>query len=39
MVDQLDGGELKCHGGHGGHVRGGDSFRPYHVVVSSLILA
>ena len=38
MVNQLGGGELECHGGHGGHVRSGDSFWHSQAVASFLDL-
>ena len=39
MVNQLSGGELECHGGHGGRARSGDSFRRTQAVASLLDLA
>ena len=34
-MDQLDNGELKCHGGHGGHAQNGDAFRRNQAVASN----
>ena len=35
-MNQLDGNELECHGGHGGRVRSDDSFRRSQAVASFL---
>ena len=39
MVKQLGGGELECHGGHGGHAQSGDAFLHSQAVASTLDLA
>ena len=36
MENQLDDGELECHGGHGWRGRSGDSFQRRQVVASFL---
>ena len=39
MVNQLGGGELECHGGHGGRGQSDNSFWRRQVVASFLTLA